>query len=322
MPVEMTPEVAARLREPFAAEHIGKLPRIFCNKCRDERGKVCEKHRLIRCDGCNNRITTAHLHLDYVGHAEVTSRLLTVDPGWAWEPVAWNQDGLPLLDGMGGMWIRLTIAGVTRLGYGDASGKKGTDAIKETIGDAIRNAALRFGVAVDLWGAKYAPPAEGAADPEPVEGRPAEVDLKTTANNIRDWALKSGRTADELDAANRRLHAEHPDAAGILVVNEHGDDERLANFLARRARETDPAPPEPDTAPGEPAMVTEQQHRHMHALWRELGYDGDTNRDKRLDIMSRMVGRELTTSKELTEAEADQVIAKQRAKKQQREVSQ
>lgn len=49
------------------------------------------------------------------------------------------------------MWIRLTVCGVTRLGYGDAQGKTGGDAMKERIGDALRNAAMRFGAALDLW---------------------------------------------------------------------------------------------------------------------------------------------------------------------------
>lgn len=89
--------------------------------------------------------------LAYVGHAAVTQRLLEVDPAWSWEPVALDERGLPLFDPLGGLWIRLTIAGITRLGYGDAQGKKGPNAVKECIGDAIRNAAMRFGVALDLW---------------------------------------------------------------------------------------------------------------------------------------------------------------------------
>jgi hypothetical protein len=52
------------------------------------------------------------------------------------------------------MWIRLTVHDadglpVTRLGYGDAPGK--SSAMKELIGDAIRNAGMRFGIALDLW---------------------------------------------------------------------------------------------------------------------------------------------------------------------------
>jgi hypothetical protein len=45
----------------------------------------------------------------------------------------------------GNLWIRLTICGVTRIGVGDGK------SLKECIGDAIRNAAMRFGMALDLW---------------------------------------------------------------------------------------------------------------------------------------------------------------------------
>lgn len=89
--------------------------------------------------------------LAYVGHAALTDRLLDVDPGWTWEPLAMSPHGLPVMDDLGGMWIRLTVCGVTRLGYGHAGNKQGGDAIKEIIGDALRNAAMRFGAALDLW---------------------------------------------------------------------------------------------------------------------------------------------------------------------------
>jgi hypothetical protein len=45
----------------------------------------------------------------------------------------------------------MTVCGMTRLGYGDATGKTGANAVKEIIGDAIRNAGMRFGMALDLW---------------------------------------------------------------------------------------------------------------------------------------------------------------------------
>ncbi len=102
-----------------------------------------------------NQISKLHrgkgVELDYVGHAALTSRLLDVDPLWTWEPLALTPDGLPLFDDIGGLWIKLTVSGMTRLGYGHAGAKKGGDAIKEVIGDALRNAAMRFGAALDLW---------------------------------------------------------------------------------------------------------------------------------------------------------------------------
>lgn len=122
---EQAREDAAKLREPFPESVIGKLPR------RTKNGKT--------------------IHLDYVGHAAVTDRLLQVDPGWRWEPLAIGDDGLPVFDKAGGLWIRLQVGRFEMLGYGDAQGKTGPNAVKEAIGDAIRNAAMRLGVALDLW---------------------------------------------------------------------------------------------------------------------------------------------------------------------------
>ena len=89
--------------------------------------------------------------LDYVGHAALTDRLLDVDPLWSWEPMSLTPAGLPNFDPINGLWIKLTVCGVTRLGYGSAGNTKGGDAVKEIIGDALRNAGMRFGAALDLW---------------------------------------------------------------------------------------------------------------------------------------------------------------------------
>ena len=144
----------AKLREPFPAEIVGKLPRVTCKAC-SERTCRDERHKPRKCEGCNAYTSPAHIHIDFVGHAHVTDRLLSVDPDWTWEPVAFGPDGLPAIgtstngrDAV--MWIRLTIAGVTRLGVGSVA-KGSFEAEKQLIGDAIRNAAMRFGVALDLW---------------------------------------------------------------------------------------------------------------------------------------------------------------------------
>jgi hypothetical protein len=140
----------AKLREPFPAAEIRYLPRVWCGACRDVKG-ACKHHQRMKCQKCRNNISSAHIDLAYVGHAEATNRLLNVDPAWGWEPVAFDEKGLPQHDQNGGLWIRLTVCGVTRLGYGNADGKRGGDAVKEIIGDAIRNAGMRFGMALDLW---------------------------------------------------------------------------------------------------------------------------------------------------------------------------
>ncbi len=115
----MNAETDRKLREPFPDSQVGKLPRVTCRACSD---KNCQEHKKVRCDGCKADISPKHIHLDYVGHAEVTDRLLNVDPEWTWEPVAFDSNGLPAIVGgaSGGwtLWIRLTVAGVTRLGVG------------------------------------------------------------------------------------------------------------------------------------------------------------------------------------------------------------
>jgi hypothetical protein len=138
-PRELQPQLA-KLREPFPPHQISKLPKPY--KKDSPKGKCAE------CGGYHG---LPAVHLDYVGHAALTDRLLDTDLEWSWEPVGFTPEGLPALDRNGGLWIKLTVCGVTRYGYGAADGKSGGDAMKEMIGDALRNAAMRFGAALDLW---------------------------------------------------------------------------------------------------------------------------------------------------------------------------
>ncbi len=131
------------LREPFPAHQISKLPKPF--------KKDAQKGNCKECGGYHGLPAA---HLDYVGHAALTDRLLDADINWTWEPLAFGSDGLPQFDRSGGLWIRLTVCGVSRLGYGNAAEKGYMDVgarEKEVIGDALRNAAMRFGAALDLW---------------------------------------------------------------------------------------------------------------------------------------------------------------------------
>ncbi len=138
----------AKLRAPFPANQVSKLPKP--TKAQTDEVKQDFK-KGVRCQICGSWHHPAVVHLDYVGHAALTDRLLDVDPLWSWEPVGYAPDGLPAFDRNGGLWIKLTVCGVTRLGYGNAEGKSGGDAVKEIIGDALRNAGMRFGAALDLW---------------------------------------------------------------------------------------------------------------------------------------------------------------------------
>jgi hypothetical protein len=143
-----TPTGLALLRVQFPPHHISKLPKP--TKAQTDAVKADYKAG-IRCQLCQAWHHPQVVHLDYVGHAALTDRLLDTDPAWSWEPLAMSPAGLPVMDPFGGMWIKLTVCGVTRLGYGHAGDKQGGDAIKEIIGDALRNAAMRFGAALDLW---------------------------------------------------------------------------------------------------------------------------------------------------------------------------
>ncbi|MDR7492244.1 MAG: hypothetical protein QN122_12445 [Armatimonadota bacterium] len=166
-------------------------------------------------------MSPAHVHLEYVGHGDVTDRLLEVDPRWTWEPMAVDERGYPLLtregllpDDQVGLWIRLTVLGVTRPGFG------GGRNVKEAISDAIRNAAMRFGVALDMWRRELEVP--GAEEPE----EEAEEDMT--------WA--------EITASVRSLAVELPQAEELFTGYLRAAAERLwgatsSEDLAREQRE-------------------------------------------------------------------------------------
>jgi hypothetical protein len=147
---ELQPQVA-KLRQPFPDHHISKLPKETRTQIDARKGENGRNVMVFNCQICGGHHHKDAIHLDYVGHAALTDRLLDTDINWSWEPVGFTPEGLPALDRNGGLWIKLTVCGITRYGYGAADGKTGGDAMKEMIGDALRNAAMRFGAALDLW---------------------------------------------------------------------------------------------------------------------------------------------------------------------------
>lgn len=146
----MSTEKLELLRKPFPKHQISKLPKPTKKQTEDVRNDF---KKGIRCSECGAWHHPDVAHLDYVGHAALTDRLLDVDPLWTWEPLA-LRDGLPAFDANGGLWIKLTVCGHTRIGYGSATDNENKDNgayEKEVIGDALRNAAMRFGAALELW---------------------------------------------------------------------------------------------------------------------------------------------------------------------------
>lgn len=250
----LTAEDAEALRRPFEPNQIGKLPRVTCKDCSDRR---CQRHQKSKCDACRNFISTAHIHLDFVGHAAVTDRLLKVDPFWSWEPVAYDADGGPLVRVNGKeaeLWIRLTIKGVTRLGIGTAA-TGSFELGKQLISDAIRNAAMRFGVALDLW---------------------AKENLVEFAQAARGGS---------------------PAAAGEAT---------------RQGAPADPPPEDPwqgaiDAKEAAESPLLDTKGRLARAMFAELGKAGIPE-EERLEQTGLIIGRTITSSKEMTDAEAQAVI--------------
>lgn len=242
------------LRKEVPAHLVGKLPRVTCRDCSQSRGE-CAKHRKSKCEVCGAFISPQHMHLDYVGHAETTSILLDADPHWSWEPFALDADGLPKFDENKGLWIKLTVCGVTRLGYGTAEnfsgGKARGDLIKEVIGDAIRNAAMRFGVALDLW---------------------AKTDLHR-GEHEEDAQAPQAATARRPAKTKREQRTEPP-----------AHDE----FAAR-----------PEDAASEALLV------NVNIALKRRGFETD---EQRYAEVTRLVGRPITTTKQLNAGEARHVM--------------
>lgn len=254
---DLTAQAAAQLRKPFPASAIGKLPKPY--QSTSQKGN---------CKDCGGYHGLPAVHLDYVGHAATTDRLLSVDPAWSWEPFALDPNGLPALDGRGNLWIRLTVCGVTRIGVGD--GKHA----KEIIGDAIRNAAMRFGVALDLWGKEELEQAHAPARPLAAAPPPA-----VTAEDFTRTAQTGGAP---------------PPSATPAPTGEV---------------EAAPSPPRP--RPGtEPSAA---KRAKMFASFRDAGFTSDPKsepgRRNRLAYIAHAIGREVQTSNELNSNEMGVVIA-------------
>lgn len=199
----MNAEQAAALRVPFPPEQIGKLPK-------------------------------AGITLDFAGHAVVTARLLDVDPAWSWEPVAFADDGGPMIrygQKEASLWIRLTVCGVTRLGVGTAPAGA-FELEKQLISDALRNAAMRFGVALDLWSKEpihvEVAPFDPAVDADPtvierLKARIAGLD-ETTRLAFTQWKNDQGFPWPYPVAACEQMHAELDRLEGLAGSGVSGGD--------------------------------------------------------------------------------------------------
>ncbi|MBB6172240.1 hypothetical protein HNR23_002300 [Nocardiopsis mwathae] len=236
-------DTSNRLRAHFSDDVVGKLPRVTCGGCRESRSGECAKHSKSRCKVCDQWISPQHIHIDFVGHADVTGRLLDVDPAWNWDFLATDDNGMPILDhdrngNPVGLWITLTVGGITRKGYGSCPSNQ-ADAVKVLIGDALRNAAMRFGVALNLWskGERADPTAENAI----AQGGKARRRLRKgeQPERVTDkaWLLDALRRAQgaEDDAELVVLEAEAKAKYDALEMTQH-DGKGLRAEIDKRRR--------------------------------------------------------------------------------------
>jgi hypothetical protein len=101
------------------------------------------------------------------------------------------------------LWIKLTVKGCTRYGVGTCPGNQ-RDAEKVLIGDALRNAAMRFGVALDLW-----IKGQGEDDEQKTEGQ--------TTNTQRSSPGKARRiSTGNAEQLMERINAADLDAAEVI----------------------------------------------------------------------------------------------------------
>lgn len=154
-------DVRDKLREPFPKSQIGKLP-----------------------------ATNKRPALDYVGHAAVSQRLNDVVPGWTYsitERFLWENE----------CWVEgiMVIDGISRVEYGDGKNPK------DAVGNFIRRAAMRFGVALDLW-SRQELLSEGATAPQEPAAAPATQRPQETSGT---GSVSSG--ASEAPAGPARLQS-------------------------------------------------------------------------------------------------------------------
>jgi hypothetical protein len=173
----------AHLTHPFDRKQIGKLPK-----------------------------TDKRPELDYVNHAHVTNRLNQYAPGWSYT-----------LDEMftqaGECWVRgtMTIYGASRVEFG-----KGKNPL-EAMSHFIRRAAMRFGVATDLWAKEdfEEDTDAGREGPHPSQGGSLPASTNSPAGGMGE-AIPAGepQLATQDQWANLLAMTSGKTAAAVQLLNE------------------------------------------------------------------------------------------------------
>jgi hypothetical protein len=174
------------------------------------------------------------VELRYLSHIWVRKAFQDADPDWSWEPMGYDDHGQPVIvtDSQGhpvGLWIWLNLLGTRMPGYGSVEpGKR--DAIKELIGDALRNAGMRL-VGGSLW-VKQTKKPKGRAPAK--KATPVDVAIE----HLREQVDPPGFDPEEHSqkAAGKDFYDRMVDEYGKEVVNG-----ALATFKVAQFSELTPA---------------------------------------------------------------------------------
>ena len=91
--------------------------------------------------------------MSYISHGLITERLNDVDPEWSWRPLqTYTYQGPDGRLHCEGVEVELTIGGVSRVEAGGPQRQDGfANEVKNAYSDALKRAAMRFGVALSMW---------------------------------------------------------------------------------------------------------------------------------------------------------------------------
>lgn len=119
-------------------------------------------------------------------------------------------------------------------------------------------------------------------------------------------------SASDLDKLKAAFEAIAP-AVTAGEVTQAEADQLTAHVRSRKA---ELGGDNPTSAPTGAVVDRQKLMKRMHAAWNNLGLSGDANRDERLAQTSEAVGRDITSSNDLTDEELQTVIAWQAEQKQ------
>jgi hypothetical protein len=157
------------------------------------------------------------------------------------------------------------VCGVTRIGVGDGKNAK------ERIGDAIRNAAMRFGVALDLW----------------------------AKENLVEFAQHAATAARQEDSGT------NPPVEGVAGESGHSPatTTRATKPVQAAIRGAQSVAQKAQAETGE--LMSANTRGRLFALF---GEHGITDRDEQIRGIVHIVGRPIESRAEITEQEAQVVI--------------